>query len=150
MDIDNPWKLIKAGFWIGIGFIIPTIVVDALGTALIVGGTFSLFDPEEMIASDIDKEQIVINEYKDAYNGNQVMITGSLTNTAEGTANSIELEAEMYDKQGEFVHECSEYISDAVEPGKTENFQIKCGGCSDKLIPKYESVKVRVVSVSSF
>jgi hypothetical protein len=150
MDIDNPWKLVKAGFWLGIGFIIPTMLVQAIGTAILAGGLFSLFDPEDMIASDIGKEQIVINEYKDVYTGNQVVINGSLTNTAEGTASSIELEAEMYDKSGEFVYECSEYISDEVEPGNTENFQIKCGGCSDTLIPEYDSVKVRVVSVSDF
>jgi hypothetical protein len=111
---------------------------------------FSLFNAEEITASDIDKEKIVINEYHDVHKGNQVVITGSLTNTADGTANSIELEAEMFDSKGEFVHECSEYISDQAEPGKTENLQIKCGGCPDKLIPEYDSVKLSVVGISNF
>jgi hypothetical protein len=146
MDIHNPWKLVKAGFWLSIGFIVPSTVVYSLATLGMASWSY-----EDAMTSDVKIEQIIINEYKDAYTGNQVMITGSLTNTSDATANSIELEAEMYDKNGEFVYECSEYISEAVEPGKTENFQIKCGsGCTDKLIPEYESVKVRVVGISNF
>jgi hypothetical protein len=149
MDSGNPWKLIKAGFWLSIGFIVPSITLYCLATFLIYRGMAS-WSYEEVLTSDVKSEQIIINEYKDVYTGNQVTITGSLTNTADAPANSIELEAEMYDAKGEFVYECSEYVSETVEAGETENFQIKCGGCSDKLIPEYDSVKVSVVGVSNF
>ncbi len=42
------WRLIKAGFWLGIGFIIPSLIVYAIGTAMIVGITPQMFEATMM------------------------------------------------------------------------------------------------------
>ena len=159
MENWSKWKLVKVGFWLGIGFIIPQLVVLYSGTALtmlampsMIEASFDYDDGGVMssITSDYDRsDQIEIQKYRDQKNGNQVLILGSIMNSGEKKASSIQLEAELKDKDGNFVFECSKYINKTLKPGDIENFQIKCG-CGDNPVPEYTKVNVRVVSASGY
>ena len=159
MENWGKWKFMKAGFWLGIGFIIPLLVVLYSGTALTMlampfmieasyesdaGGVIS------KLTSNFDRAgQIKIREFREQKNGNQLLILGSVVNSGDEKASSIQLEAELTDKDGKFVYECSEYINQDLKPGDIENFQIKCG-CGENPVPEYAEVNVRVVSASSY
>jgi hypothetical protein len=159
METWSKWKLVKAGFWLGIGFIIPQLLVLYGGTILTIKTMTSTADtPDETemsevmsdMASDFDRSgQIKILKYHDKNNSGKVLILGAVENVGKKSVSSIELEAELTDKNGEFVYECSTYISRTMKPGDTENFQIKCG-CGNDSIPAYNDVTVRVVSAHGF
>jgi len=154
------WKQTKIGFWIGIGFIIPSLIVYFIGTYLVIKITPFMYDSQEEkteveydiknYASDFDKsEQIKIVKFRETTTNNQLLILGSIKNTGSTPVRSINLEAELFDSNDVFVYECSEYISKKIQPAEEENFQIKCG-CGKQPLPEYENIKVNVVSASSY
>lgn len=169
MENLSKWKLIKAGFWLGIGFIIPSLVVMYSGTALTILAMPSMIEAsfeyednglmsdeseyKEIMSnftSDLDvSDQIKIKSYREQRNGNQLLILGSIENIGDKKASAIQLEAELSDEKGNFVYECSEYINKALNAGEVEKFQIKCG-CGDNSVPSYVKVSVRVVSASNY
>jgi hypothetical protein len=162
MENYNTWKLIKAGFWLGIGFIVPTIIVYIIGTILIDGVLTPMFyataskDKYEQVKTfeetvgDYDKtDQVKVLEYREAKNGDQLLILGKVENQGTTPVSSIEIEAELFDGSKKLVYECSEHISKRLNQGETENFQIKCG-CGNQPVPEHESVTVRVVNASNF
>ena len=158
MESFGPWKLIKAGFWVGIGFIIPSIAVYFFGTFLMFAAP-SLWQSAAMEAADdgmaqymADKDKtdlIKITGIRETRNGKQLLILGTVETTGEGQVSAIQLEAELLDDEQLMVYECSEYISKKLQTGEKENFQIKCG-CSEQGVPDYASVSVRVVSASDY
>jgi len=152
----GPWKLIKSGFWLGIGFAIPMIIVDlvSIGSIWGVGSMVweSEFDEDGLLdysLDDIDTTQLTIKNQKETMNGEQLLIHGELLNDSDTTVNSVEIEAELFDAQGQFVYECSEHLSKSIASGATENIQIKCG-CSKNGVPEYNSVKLQIISASSY
>ena len=158
MESLGPWKLIKAGFWIGIGFIVPSIGVYMLGTYLIYsmpslwqsGAIENGKEVAEKFMSDSDKSgQVKITQFREVENGKQLLILGTVENTGETPVGSIRVEAELLDGNKQMVFECSEYISKKLKKGEKENFQIKCG-CGDQPAPEHKSVSVRVVGASNF
>ena len=158
MESLSPWKFIKVGFWVGIGFIAPSIGVYILGTYLVYsmpslwqsaamgGGKETM----EKLMSDSDKtNQIKITQFREVKNGKQLLILGAVENTGETSIGSIRVEAELLDGNKQMVFECSEYISRKLKKGEKENFQIKCG-CGDQPAPEHKSVTVRVVQANSY
>ena len=152
MDV-GPLKLIKSGFWLGLGFIVPIIIGLIVGTFLLFSFP-SLWQPgsEEMAShalAEMDKTaQVRITDSRKTMNGTQTLILGTVENTGPDTIGSVQLEAEFFDGSKKMVFECSEYISQKLAPSATENFQIKCG-CTSQTVPAHESFTVRVISASS-
>jgi hypothetical protein len=158
MESYGPWKFVKVGFWVGIGFIIPSIGVYILGTYLIYSmpslwqsaGMEGSKETMEKMMADTDKtSQVRIASYREVKNGKQLLILGTVENTGESQAGSIRIEAELLDGNKQMVFECSEYISKKLKKGEEENFQVKCG-CGDQAVPEHKSVSVRVVQASSY
>ncbi len=147
------WKIIKLGFWLGIGFIIPQIIVlygGSIVAALAMPAMMEMPMQDTDVISSLDrKDQIEIGPYEDKSNATQLLILGTIVNTGSEPASSIQLEAELFDAEKKFVYECTEYISNRVMPGESENYQIKCG-CSSSPIPKYSTINVRVVGAHGF
>ena len=158
MEPLGPWKLIKTGFWVGIGFVVPSVGVYLLGTYLLYAMP-SLWQPaamqegnaamEKYMADSDRTSQIKIAQYKAVKNGSQVLILGTIQNTGETAAGSIRLEAELLDDSQQMVFECSEYIARRLAKAETENFQIKCG-CANQPVPAYKSLTLRVVQANSY
>lgn len=137
------WKTIKTGFWFGLGLIIPLVMVLYGGRVITI---LAMSSVKPVITSQLDaKKQIKIVSYEDKTKDGQLLIVGSLKNNGTKSTSSIQLEAELFDGNGKFVYECTEYISNDVLPMESENFQIKCG-CKDSQLPKYSSLKIRVIS----
>ena len=158
MESLGPWKLIKAGFWVGIGFIVPSIGAYILGTYLIYSMP-SLWQSNvmesgkevaESFMADSDKSnQVKITQFREVKNGKQLLILGTVENAGETPVGSIRVEAELLDGKKQMVFECSEYITKKLKKGEKENFQIKCG-CGDQPVPEHKSVSVKVVGANNF
>lgn len=158
MENMSRWKIIKFGFFLGIGFIIPQLF-------MVVGGTFvsalaippimesafenEVLDPLLPSEDNGDLLRVEILSHNKQYAGDRLLILGSIKNISESKASSIQLEAELLNEAGEFVYECTEYINKDLLPGDVENYQISCG-CGDAIIPEHTDLSVRVVSVSNY
>ncbi|NOQ94468.1 MAG: hypothetical protein GQ547_07530 [Methylophaga sp.] len=166
MENIGIWKTIKLGFWLGIGFIIPSLIVMASGTVFTVMSIPSIMEASFEQSASLDDfndsfsisdytdnfdvtKNISVEHYQDKMNGKQLLILGSIINDGDQPASSIQLEAELLNSSGEFVYECSEYIQKELASGEIENFQIKCG-CGKNPIPEYSSITVRVVGASNY
>ena len=172
MEHWTPWKIIKAGFFLGIGFVLPLAVMEAS----VFGASFYLANSafeadygeyEELTYEDSDDissegssapsypdfddyaDKIELGDYSHRMQGNQLLITGSLTNNAKVEVSSIQLEAELFDGEGTFIYECSEYMRKEIPAGKSENFMIKCG-CSKNGLPEFERFELAVVSADTY
>jgi len=144
MNLESPWKHIKAGFWFGMGFI-PIFFIGAF----VIDKTTGFISSAGEYTANSDQTNIKIVEYKDLRNGDELLILGSITNTGESSLSLISLEAELFDQRGEFVYECSEYVKKRMNPGEKENFQINCGS-KETPIPEYKTINLRVVHASSY
>ncbi len=116
---------IISGALLGIGLGITFIVIAAYAT-----NYFSKkFDDNSPLkaeeSSDISGIEFI--EHKDQQVANKVLVMGSLVNKNKKKIKSIKLEAEFF-KNGEFVDECTEYLSTNLKTGETENFKVSCGG----------------------
>jgi len=161
MDNLTPWKIIKIGFLLGIGFIIPSLFVNVAVIGFSFGAVSSSFEDFETEIDTNDDESyfysydndytdaVDIGEYRSQMQGVQLLIQGAMTNNADVELNSVEIEAELFDANGVFVYECSDYINVKLAPDQTENYQIKCG-CSKNGLPEYDSIKLRVTRASSY
>ncbi|MET0089930.1 MAG: FxLYD domain-containing protein [Candidatus Thiodiazotropha sp.] len=154
METLKPGKLIKNGFWTGIGFLIPLIGAYILGTYLIYAMPFlwnsSNIDEIENYLDESDKtDQIRIVSFRESMNADQLLILGVIENAGDTPLGSIRLEAELLDDKQQLVYECSEYISKKLKPQQKENFQVRCG-CGSQVTPPYESLTLRVVGASMY
>ena len=156
---------IKKGFLLGIGFIIPLAIVEFSAIKYSIHemtGVAAQAYEEAYGESDGDTLDAAYNDYEKSYTekislspfverlqGVQLLITGQFTNNSEKAINSLEIEAELFNEDGNFVYECSKSFYEKKEPGVTENYLIKCG-CSKNGIPEYATAKVRVVKASSY
>jgi hypothetical protein len=147
-------KLVKYGFWLGIGFMIPAAVVSVLAPVLMFAFP-SIWQPDSsemaqnMMAGMDKTQQIRVLEHRKTEHGKQVLVLGTIENTGPAPANSIQLEVEFFDKDKKMVYECSEYVSQKLAVSAKENFQVKCG-CTSQGIPAHESYTVRVAKASSY
>lgn len=154
MESLSPLKLIKIGFWVGLGFIVPNLIGTLFSSAsMFVMPSFWQSQGSEMterMMSEMEKtDQVRIKDFRESANGNQVLIIGSVENTGNMPVGSIQIEAELFDGKKQMVFECSEYISKKLKPAEAEKFQVKCG-CGNQPVPAHESLTVRVVKASSY
>lgn len=164
MNEWSVWKFIKVGFWLGIGFVIPSLFVNGVATYMALGMVPEIMMPEmeelaeESFAEDVVDEfksrfdktaQITIVNHHQSRLGEQLLILGSIENRGDSVVSSIQLEAELFDEEGRFVYECSEYVSQKLGSGEQENFQIKCG-CRGEATPEFSTLNVRVVSATAY
>lgn len=158
MESLNPWKLVKYGFWLGVGFIIPTLVVTMLSGALmfavpVISSLEDLDDADlgdqlQSFSTNFDQsENVHILEHREVTNGSQLLVLGRVENRSEKTISSVMIEVELLDESGNLAYECSGYVQ-RIDPSKAENFQVACG-CGGRPPPAYKTVSVKVASASS-
>ena len=100
------------------------------------------FDANEDLYDDVDLENIEshanfeyefnksyvkdieILDYNSIMQKNQLLIRGQNKNISEKEISSIEIEAELFDEAGNFVFECTEYLSESIVTNAVENFLI--------------------------
>lgn len=152
MENRSIFELIKSGFWFGFGLIVPLAIGVMAATYLayqvVYHQTEELYtDTYSDYLEGGDTSKIVLGKYRQTMQGKQLLISGAFTNSNETSVSSLEIEAELFDKNGTFIYECSESIYRSIEAGAVENYQIKCG-CSENGLPEFDSVKLTVVKVN--
>ncbi|MES2673832.1 MAG: FxLYD domain-containing protein [Pseudomonadota bacterium] len=148
-------SVFRQGIVFGFGLLIPLALCSITYNIIsykIVQARYEKDSPahESYVSTEEENiKHIEIQSFKDTRDGNFVMVTGSVKNTGSKKISSIKLEAEFLNDKGEFVYEETEYVSKSLAPNEVENFAIKCG-CTNRTIPEYAKITVRVVGASGY
>lgn len=150
--IESNFTIFKRGMLFGFGFFVP--IIFALVTCV---GAYSLTHKNQSVMIDGESPSMSIHNiegnkhaaievlnFRDMKSGNYTYIVGSYKNTSNDTVRSFTVEAEFFDKDGNFVWQEHESIYKNVEPNEVQNFAIKCG-CRDHSIPEYSKVTVKAI-----
>lgn len=160
MESLGPWKLVKIGFWLGIGFVLPTMLVTVLAIPLTFAVPFTLlgmdgdehsFDQSiDDLTGNLDRSASVeVVEYREETKGSQLLVLGRIRNLGEDALSSVMIEVELLDERGSMVYECEEYVQ-RLAGAATENFQVRCGAaCDGSSLPPHSSLSVRVMGASA-
>jgi len=151
MEDMTAFQKVKTGFWLGIGFTLPIIIAFLVSLVISYALSPTIFDYAYEDNDDDEglMKQIEITNYNESYRGDRLIILGTITNRGPKEISSIKLQAELFDREGNFVHECDKRISRNMKSGENENFQIVCD-CSKSPAPEYESITLRVISANNY
>lgn len=100
---------------------------------------FKNYDESAKLITEVKKENISENEFT---------LIGSLRNEGDSNWSYIKLKAEIFNKNGEFIDQCSEFITEKSSPGSSINFKLSCGNCSKFTLEGYDSYKLSITGAS--
>lgn len=97
------------------------------------------FDETALLTALVTKERIDKEEFT---------LLGTLENKGDAAWSSVKLKAELFNEKGEFIDECSDYVSQTINPGTKINFKLSCSSCRKINFENYHSYKLEVVNAS--
>ena len=140
---------IVQGFLLGLGFTVAFVLVLIAAQYLYmkymvqdqISGVMRGNDWKEYS----DSSGLVITEHSPIRTEYSLEVVGVVTNSGNDTWDNISIEIELFDKDGKFIDECSEYISSPLPPSKSENFKAKCGGCEKRPMADFDHYEIRII-----
>ena len=148
------FKKIVQGFLLGLGFTVAFVLV--LIAAQFIYKKYVFEDQVREATSPFgsnwkeysEDTGLVITEHKPIYTENSVEFIGVVANNGTDTWDMISIEIELFDKDGKFMDECSEYISSPLSPSESENFKASCGGCEKRQIADFDHYEIHIKDAS--
>jgi hypothetical protein len=113
-------------------------------------GAITVFMTEQMTASmwnDAALEKVVVAKHEEVRRDETVFILGTVENRSAEAVRAMSIQIDLFDKDGKFVDQCSEYLRGALKPGESRNFKVSCGACKDRPSVSHASYKVRVIGM---
>ncbi len=98
-----------------------------------------LYRPYENDAETIEK--LSITQDREVDRNGRTVILGNIKNNSENTMRLLSLKVDLYDKNGTFVDQCTEYLSD-LHSGKQTNFKVSCKKCDHNKTVEHSSYKI--------
>lgn len=135
--VSNVAQKIGLGFLYGIGFGISA-------------GAIYHFVSENMMASawnDAAVQKVIVTKHEKVKRGESVHVLGTIENQGTDSVRIINVQVDLFDKNGKFVEQCAEYIKGSIRAGESVNFKATCSGCKDKPVVEHETYKVRVTGM---
>ena len=146
------FKKIVQGFLLGLGFTVAFVLVLIAAQYLYMKYVFEDQVSEAMYGSQwkeySEEAGLVITEHKPIHTEDSVEFIGIVANNGSDTWDMISIEVELFDEDGKFIDECSEYISSPLAPSKSENFKVSCGGCEKRPIADFDHYEIHIKDAS--
>lgn len=142
---------IGTGLAYGIGFGIIMIAIA--------GGSSLYFENkvDETIYGEVDGDEcrnfkqceetsgLKLKITKERINEEDFILLGKLTNSGVIKWTSAKVKAELFDKEGNFIDECTERVDQKIFPGTEVNFKLSCSKCSKVNLEGYASYKAYII-----
>ena len=76
------------------------------------------------------------------------VLLGEIDNKGEDAWQMVNLQADLFNEKGQFIEQCTEYVSQIVRPGDTVNFKLACKSrsCNSVDVNDFDSYKLTIVS----
>lgn len=97
-----------------------------------------------------DSSGLVVTITKERIADKEFILLGNVKNDGKIKWTSVKLKAELFDKDNNFIDECSEYIDQKVFPNTTVNFKLSCTQCSKVNLEDYNSYKVSIIDGNTY
>jgi len=113
-------------------------------------GAITYFMTEQMTASmwnDAALENVIVAQHEEVKRDEAVFILGTVENRSAAAVRAVSIQVDLFDQDGKFVDQCSEYLRGALKPAESRNFKVSCGGCKDRPAVAHASYKVRVIGM---
>lgn len=113
-------------------------------------GAIFYFVSERMMAAvwhDEDIAKVVITKHEKIKRGDSIFVLGTVENQGTNSVRLLNVQVDLFDKNGKFVEQCTEYIKGSIRAGESVNFKVTCKGCKDKPVVEHDSYKVRIMSM---
>jgi len=115
------------------------------GFGLAVGAIYYVLSEKMMNAVWNDKanEKVVISSHAEVKRADGWDILGTIENRSDESVRMTTIQADLFDKDGKFVDQCSGYVGSSTKAGESRNFKVTCGS-KDKPVAEHASYKLRV------
>lgn len=143
------------GFLWGVGFMLAVVAasagyymyLDASTQAALEASEVELSEERKRMFRDYDETALLaLSVSREIINEEEFTLLGTIENNGDARWSSVSIKAELFNEAGEFVDECSEYVSETSRPGELINFKLSCGSCSKFQLRDYNSYKVAIVN----
>lgn len=137
------------GFTYGVGFALG--VAGILALTMIGGASYltstsgrSVYFPSTASSEARSKpDQFVISDTSSVKNNwGNISILGTVDNNGEDTPRFVNVYADLFDKNGKFIYQCTHQFNEGLRKGQRANFMISCHGLPKELVSNYETFKV--------
>ena len=155
--IKNILSKILNGFLIGIGFIIAAGLLGSYAVSHITSAARESSNLNSDITKDREELKDMFKEYDESAQLTAVVNTerigngeftllGEITNNGSFSWQMINLQADLYNTKGQFIEQCTEYVSETLRPGETANFKLSCrsSNCNTVDVNGFESYKLKI------
>jgi len=147
---------ITTGFFYGLGFF---IVV-----AVFYGGVFFYFNEKQDEYSINETGDSDCRSFKKCEKGSglavkiitervsseQFVLLGEVSNNGDIDWTSVNLKAELFDENDNFIEMCTHYIDELVSPQSKVNFKLSCSNCSKLELANYASYKIKITNANAY
>ena len=142
-------KRLGVGVVYGVGFALGVTGIFAL--AMFGGATYLTsttgrtvsFPSSGLGESRSNPEQFVISDTSTVKNRwGSLSVLGTIENKGEATPRYVNVYADLFNKEGKFIYQCTHQFNEGLRKGQRSNFMIECHGMPPDLMPSYESYKV--------
>ena len=102
---------------------------------------------ESMTASFMNEgalENVVITKHEEVTRDGALYVLGTVENRAAESVRVVNVQVDLFDKDGKFVDQCSEYLKGTLKAGESRNFKVSCRGCKQRPAVAHASYKVKV------
>ena len=98
---------------------------------------FKDYDESAKLSVDVKTEKIRDGAFT---------LLGEVTNNGIYAWQMINLEADLFDKKGQFIEQCTEYVSQILRPGEVANFKLSCksSSCNTVDVNGYNSYTLKI------
>lgn len=97
---------------------------------------FREFDETALLELSVSRERI---------NSQEFTLLGTIENKGDASWSAVGIKAELFNEAGEFIEECSEYVTKLLRSGETINFKMSCGHPLTLQLNDYKYYKISVV-----
>jgi hypothetical protein len=91
-------------------------------------------------------EKVVITSHEEVKRDDGIYILGTLENRSSESVRTTSVQADLFDKAGKFVDQCTGYLGSSLKAGEARNFKVACGS-KEKPVAEHASYKLRVVGM---
>ena len=145
MTFKSALERIAQGLLLGIGFAPAFLVFNHFYTQW----QMSSFD-KTLFEDTVFKEYkadagLVIKAHRPQKAEDNDAFVGQIANEGKESWANVEIVAELFGTDGEFLDKCSSYVDGTLAPGQTRNFKVSCPNCRDNPMQPYDSYTLAVV-----
>jgi hypothetical protein len=140
-------KMIGKGFLYGSGFALGvwflfTFVLSNIRypNSPIAAGSESIIEAK---SNKVKSSKIAILSSKSISRPYLIDIIGTLKNTGELSTSGINLKADLFDENNNFIFQCETWLSDEIAPEQSLNFKVGCHGINEDIYKSFNSYKLK-------